>query len=172
MNTGLKRSNKEQYFTKQKVSKELIHILNEFHPINKFDIIIEPSAGSGSFLKELNNFETKKIISYDIEPKYKNIIKQDYLELDLKYKNCLVIGNPPFGRQSGLAKKFIKKSCNFCDVIAFILPKSFKKKSMYNCFDLYFHKVFEKDLELNSFEFESKEYSVPCVFQIWKKRNI
>jgi len=42
------------------------------------------------------------------------IKKQDYLSIDLdlikrwKKKKVLVIGNPPFGRQSSMAKKFIK----------------------------------------------------------------
>ena len=46
--------------------------------------------------------------------------------------NLHFIGNPPFGRQSSLAKKFIKHICS-CDktkTIAFILPKSFKKDSL------------------------------------------
>ena len=46
------------------------------------------------------------------------------------YKNIHIIGNPPFGRQSSLAIKFIKKSCEFCDTLSFILPKSFKKESL------------------------------------------
>jgi hypothetical protein len=43
-----------------------------------------------------------------------------------------IIGNPPFGRQSSTAIKFIKKSCLFCNSLSFILPKSFKKDSLKN----------------------------------------
>lgn len=56
-------------------------------------------------------------------------------------------------------------------MIAFILPKSFKKPSTYNCFGIQFHKVFEKDLESNSFSYKGKDYTVPCVFQIWQKES-
>ena len=35
------------------------------------------------------------------------------------------IGNPPFGPQSSLAKKFIKESCEFCETIAFVSSKEF-----------------------------------------------
>ena len=60
-------------------------------------------------------------------------MKQDFLELDIKLykdvKNVHTIGNPPFGRQSTLAKKFIKKCAVFSDSISFILPKSFRKGS-------------------------------------------
>ena len=52
------------------------------------------------------------------------------LKNNLNSRKIHVIGNPPFGRQSSLAIKFIKKSCSFSDTISFILPKSFKKDSM------------------------------------------
>ena len=63
------------------------------------------------------------------------IIKQYYLLFDYgsmkeTFSKMHIIGNPPFGRQSSLAIKFIKKSCEFCDSISFILPKSFKKDSL------------------------------------------
>lgn len=173
--TGLKRNNNEQYYTKENISENCVDITNKQFNLNQFDIIIEPSAGTGSFIKALEKkVNLQKIRSYDIDPKYSSIIKQDYLTINLKEseknKNILVIGNPPFGRQSSLAKKFIKHSCLFANVIAFILPKSFKKESMIHCFDLYFHKIFETNLDENSFIFEENEYSVPCVFQIWEKK--
>ena len=52
------------------------------------------------------------------------------------FKKIHIIGNPPFGRQSSLAIKFIKKSAEFCDSISFILPKSFKKDSLKKHFPL------------------------------------
>ena len=171
--TGLKRDNNEQYYTKEQVAEYCVNLTNRQFKLNTFDLIIEPSAGTGSFIKALDKQNvSKNVISYDIEPKYESTIKQDYLSTQVETeKNVLVIGNPPFGRQSSLAKKFIKHSCKFANVIAFILPKSFKKSSMINCFDSHFHKVFEVNLEENSFIFNEKEYSVPCVFQIWEKQT-
>lgn len=177
-NTGLRRDNNEQYYTKESISKFCVNATHERFPLNTFDMIIEPSAGTGSFIKALipkiGSGSSNKILSYDIEPKYKDIIKQDYLTTHFdvnRETKILVIGNPPFGRQSSLAKKFIKHSCQFADVIAFILPKSFKKESMNNCFDLYFHKIYETNLENNAFIFENQEYSVPCIFQIWERQE-
>jgi hypothetical protein len=88
-------------------------------------------------------------------------------------KKIHIIGNPPFGRQSSLAIKFIKKSCEFCDTISFILPKSFKKESLKKNFPLNFHLKLEIDLPKKSFHFSSNNstYDVPCVFQIWKKEE-
>ena len=72
---------------------------------------------------------------YDLEPENDEIIKQDYLNFDYtgiadEFNKTHIIGNPPFGRQSSLAIKFIKKSVTYCDSISFILPKSFKKESL------------------------------------------
>jgi len=82
-----------------------------------------------------------------------------------------VIGNPPFGRQSSLAIKFIKKSSQYCDSISFILPKSFKKDSLKKHFPLKFHLICEFDLPENSFIVDKNYYDVPCVFQIWIKKD-
>ena len=74
----------------------------------------------------------ENVLSYDIAPEKEYIEKQDYLELDISKMTSTtyhVIGNPPFGRQSSLAKKFIKKTCKYASSISFILPKSFKKES-------------------------------------------
>lgn len=165
MKTGLQRNNDECYYTRREVAEKCISYIKD---IESYDIIIEPSAGTGVFLEFLPN----KTLSYDIFPKHDKIIKGNYLEHFFdKDKKILVVGNPPFGRQSCLAKKFIKHSCGFASTIAFILPKSFKKISMYNCFDYFFHKDFEIELSKNSFIFNKHFYDVPCIFQIWIKKD-
>lgn len=71
-----------------------------------------------------------------------------------------------------MAIKFIKKSCEFCDSISFILPKSFKKYSLKNKFSINFHLIFEIDLPDDSFIVDGVEHNVPCIFQIWEKKNV
>jgi hypothetical protein len=119
---------------------------------------------------------TRNFEFYDLEPENEEIKKQDYLQLD--YENIInnfekihIIGNPPFGRQSSLAIKFIKKSCEFSNSISFILPKSFKKISLQEKIPLNFHLLIEKDLPEKSFLVDDMEHNVPCVFQIWEKRS-
>jgi hypothetical protein len=166
METGLKRVGNDCYFTKEHISKSLIEKIS----LNSFDLIIEPSAGSGSFIKNLKNV---KYLAYDIEPKYPEIIKQDYLLLDTSQftGKILVLGNPPFGKCSSLASKFIKKSCEYADTIAFVLPKSFKKPSKYKAFPLNFHCILIEDLPKNSFTINDKDIDVECSFFIYEKRN-
>jgi hypothetical protein len=151
-------------------------LFKKYIKIGSDDLIIEPSAGNGSFIRGIklltNNFRF-----YDIEPDNDEIIKQDYLLYDYgDIKEGLhkihIIGNPPFGRQSSLAIKFIKKSCEFCDSISFILPKSFKKDSLKKSFPLNFHLVFEIDLPCKSFLVDGVEYNVETIFQIWEKRDV
>jgi len=77
-------------------------------------LIIEPSAGNGSFITGIKSI-TSNFKFYDLEPNNDEIIKQDYLLYDYEepFSKIHIIGNPPFGRQSSLAIKFIKKSCEF-----------------------------------------------------------
>ena len=173
---GLKRNTIDKYYTKDIAVELCLNLVKEHIPINSNDLIIEPSAGNGSFIKGIkllsNNF-----IFYDLAPENEEIIKQDYLLYDYaniksNFNNIHIIGNPPFGRQSSLAIKFIKKSCEFGDSISFILPKSFKKDSLKKKFPLNFHLIFEIDLPDKSFLVDGIEHNVPSIFQIWKKQNI
>lgn len=177
--TGLKRGTsgviQDKYYTKSSIVSLCLEKYQENVPISENDLIIEPSAGSGSFYNELIKINAHTI-AYDLYPeKNTNIIQQDYLMLTAPSFNkgkIHVIGNPPFGRQSSLAKRFIKKSAEFCDVIGFILPKSFKKESFQSTFPLNFHLIESIDLPENSFEVDNTSYDVPCVFQIWKKKDV
>jgi hypothetical protein len=173
---GLKRNTIDKFYTKDSVVELCLNHITKFIYIDKNnDLIIEPSAGNGSFISGIKSLSSN-FKFYDLEPENTEIIKQDYLELQYKnlkneYSNIHIIGNPPFGRQSSLAIKFIKKSCAFCDSLSFILPKSFKKDSLKKRFPLNFHLIFEVDLPNKSFLVDGKEHNVPCIFQIWLKKS-
>lgn len=177
MYTGLKRNKTDKtdkFYTKIHIAQECIDLFHKNIKPNNNDIIIEPSAGNGSFSNIiLKKYKKNKTYFYDIDPYDKTIIKQDYLLIkNIKHhKKIHVIGNPPFGRQSSLARKFIKKSAEYADTIAFILPKSFKKDSFKKTFPLNFHLLCEIDLDKNSFIIMNKDHDVPCIFQIWKKKK-
>lgn len=172
---GLDRNTIDKYYTSKPVVKQCIELVEDNIHIGEKDIVIEPSAGNGAFIKRI-----KKLCSnykfYDIEPEHDEIKKQNFLEWDSKkykkkYKNIHVIGNPPFGRQASLAIKFIKKCCEFAKTISFILPKSFKKESMKKHFTLNYHLISEFDLDVNAFLVNGEKCDVPCVFQIWEFKD-
>lgn len=174
--TGLNRGISDKYYTNQTVVEECMNNWVKYIKASDNDLCIEPSAGNGSFIKSIKEIFKNRLF-IDIEPEHKDICKLDYLQLDInsliksKYDKIHVLGNPPFGRQSSSAMKFIKKSSQYCDSISFILPRSFKKESFKKHFPKNFHLVFEKDLPDNSFIIDNMKHDVPCVFQIWIKKN-
>ena len=168
--TGKFRTNtKDQFYTNEHVAKTCIQSITDIVPDSSTYLWIEPSAGNGAFFHHISSLEK---IGLDIEPRAADIQTQDYLKWSPPpHERIIVCGNPPFGRQSSLAKSFISKSCEFASVIAFILPKSFTKPSMFNAFDLKFHLIHSVELEKNSFVINDAAYDVPCVFQIWQKKE-
>lgn len=173
---GLQRNTIDKYYTKETVAELCVHLVKTNIHISPDDVIIEPSAGNGSFMKSIQSM-TRHFRFYDIEPEKDEILQQDYLQYDYEdikktFPKIHIIGNPPFGRQSSMAIKFIKKSCEFGDSVSFILPKSFKKDSLQKTFPSLFHLVWEQDLPSHSFLVGGVEHNVPCIFQIWEKRSI
>jgi len=171
--SGLKRNTIDKYYTKIDVVQLCINLIKNNITIDKNDIIIEPSAGNGSFIDEIKKIADNYYF-YDIEPENEEIIKQDFLNLSFNNpfnKNIHIIGNPPFGRQSSLAIKFIRKASLIAFSISFILPKSFKKESLKNKIPLNFHLISEIDLPEKSFLINDREIDVPCIFQIWIKKD-
>ena len=169
--TGLKRPTIDKYYTKPETVELCVSHIKTYVSMQPTDLIIEPSAGDGAFIDYIKPL-TNNTIFYDLEPENAEIVKQDYLLVPcekLLQKTVHIIGNPPFGRQSSLAIKFIKHSSLFCTSISFILPKSFKKNSLKKSFPLRFHLLFECDIPQNSFLVGGVEHDVPCVFQIWQK---
>jgi len=169
MKTGLQRNCIDKYYTKPEVSRKCVSEFKRIVKPQRHDVIIEPSAGGGVFIEPLHSLDNVKYF-YDIEPEHKDVIKQDFLDFDWTAP-AHIIGNPPFGRQSSLAIQFIKKAAKFALSISFILPKSFKKESMQKHFPLNFHLVHEEDVPDKSFVVQGKEHDVPCVFQIWIKKD-
>ena len=170
---GLNRNNNiDKYYTKIETVKLCIDTIKKSINIKNNELIIEPSAGNGAFIDSIKSLSNNYIF-YDIYPENNEIIQQDFLKLNINKGNnkIHIIGNPPFGRQSCMTIKFIKKCCEFADSISFILPKSFKKDSMKKYFDLHFHLINQIDLPENSFIVNDTEYNVPCILQIWKYKK-
>ena len=172
---GLKRNIIDKYYTKQNVVNQCVELVKKYITILSNDLIIEPSAGNGSFIENIKTL-SNNCKFYDLEPEHNEVYKLNFLEFDYKelkqqYSNIHIIGNPPFGRQASLAIKFIKKCCLFSNSISFILPKSFKKNSMKKSFEKHYHLIYEIDLLENSFLVNDIVCDVPCVFQIWQYKE-
>ena len=174
--TGLRRATIDKFYTSPATVEQCMKLVETHILVDPNDLCIEPSAGNGAFIPGIKSlFNNYKF--YDLAPEHPEIAPQDYLDFDHKsvssgqHHKIHVIGNPPFGRQSSLAIKFIKKSSAYCATISFILPKSFKKDSLKKHFPPKFHLAHESDLADNSFMINGVPYDVPCVFQIWIRKD-
>jgi len=158
----------DKFYTNMNYAKSCIDKVFEISG-NNWDLIIEPSAGNGSFFNQIQ-FENK--IGIDIFPESDNIIKQDFFtfEPEKQTGNILVIGNPPFGKVSSIAIKFFNHASNWAHTIAFILPRTFRKTSVQNRLNEYFHLIYDEEVPVNPCCFTPK-MMVKCCFQIWQKKE-
>lgn len=160
----------DKFYTLPTYSKKCIDKVFEIYNISTFDLIIEPSAGNGSFLQQINS-ENK--LGIDISPDHTDIIKQDYLQYvpPITKINIMVIGNPPFGKNCSTAIEFFNHSATFANVIAFIIPRTFRKISVQNKLNKSFHLIFDEDTPIKPCQFSPK-IMAKCCFQIWEKKTI
>ena len=155
----VKKSELDKFYTNEDVAEICADIFFDYAS----PPVVEPSAGAGVFAPYVD-------VMLDLEPEGPNIIQQDFFEFDTtEYENYL--GNPPFGSNSSLAKKFFNHAAKGKGVIGFILPKTFRKLSIQNTLDLNFHLLKDKVLSENSFSLDGKPYKVPCTFQVWEYRE-
>ena len=157
----------DQFYTNSDIAKKCIDTID----LSKYDIVVEPSAGMGAFYNQISH---KHKIGVDLEPKCDGVIKHDFLKWNLNEfptPKVLTIGNPPFGRQGSLAMNFIKKASEFSDTVAFILPRGFKKRSVYDRVPLNFWEVNQMHIPKNSFTYNEKPFDVPCVWIEYQKQG-
>lgn len=119
---------KDKYYTPEWLVKHTVKKAVEIIGKENITDIIEPSAGDGAFIEELDKLAKELGINveyYDLYPSHPRIVKMDYKKLIKSYKKGrLIIGNPPFGTSSSLWKAFCKKSAKIGDFIAFVSPAS------------------------------------------------
>lgn len=163
----------DEYYTKPELAKkyvaELHDLLQDKWPKLPKKTFIEPSAGNGSFLEPLQKTYPKgHVTGYDLTPRHEDITKADFFETTLPAK-AIVVGNPPFGFAASLAVKFFNHAAKHrASVIAFIVPRTFKKSSIQAKLDVRYHLLHQEDTPKNAFVMPTGEYKdVPCVWQVW-----
>jgi len=169
--------NLDKFYTHPDIAKMFVEKINEICPLVDFDMVVEPSAGSGNILKYL----PKDTLGFDIVPEGDDIIQQDFFEYVSPYDplfnriDIAVVGNPPFGTgyMNPLAKGFFNHSAHFASIIAFIVPAKYHSswkvhKQLDERFGLYFSEILPK----NSFVKHGKLHNVNCCMQIWSKKSL
>lgn len=159
----------DQFYTNPFYALSFLEKISNYIDLESADILLEPSAGCGSFYSALDG---KRRIGLDLDPQFEGIIKTDFFDWNPPAgKRIISIGNPPFGKNSGLAVKFFNRCAEFSEAIAFVIPRTFRKTSIINRLNKFFHLVYDETVPFNSFFFNGKEYDVPCAAQIWVKKS-
>lgn len=155
----------DQFYTAPDLAADCIDQVLSDYADQPFDTIIEPSAGTGAFSERLGS----DCIALDLDPKAAEIQTADFLTWQPKTYSgrCLVIGNPPFSKSAAL--KFLNHAAEFAEVVVFILPATFKKKSQQNRVAGNMHLVHQHDIPARSFIHVGTVVDVPCVLQIWER---
>ena len=159
----------DKFYTKRTVAKMCVDTLD----LERYDVLLEPGAGAGACFDLLPAAQRE---GYDLEPAHPGgeIKTLDFFDYQADpTKTYLAVGNPPFGKNSSLAKRFFAHAASFAQTIAFVLPRTFRKSTTINQLPRDFHKVEEIVLPLESFEWpDGTPYEVPCVFQVWERKEI
>lgn len=160
----------DKFYTKDNVALPCIGTIESL--IEHSDIIVEPSAGGGAFSRQITHPNVK---AFDLEPEDSSVIKENWFDVSrsmLGEGSLLVIGNPPFGVRSDLAKRFIKHAVSLdAETIAFILPETFSKalNQKVSLFPEYFRLVVENKIGVESFTVEGESLHIPCRWFVWTK---
>lgn len=175
---GLHRKCTDKFYTKPEAVSACMQLWRRHIHINaERDGILEPSAGAGAFVESLK-YICRTHLFMDLHPAHADVQQGDFLTFRLEdhallhaAANVHVVGNPPFGRQGSLAHGFLKTAMAFAKTVSFILPRSFKKQSQQDRIDRRFHLVASMDLSEDSFVIDGVDHGVPCVFQVWERRD-
>lgn len=165
----IRKQGLDKFYTHLPVARKCLDTLGDRFAWRSWDLVVEPSAGAGSFY---NQIPSDRKIGIDISPDSENIIQMDFLTyFPERVGRILVVGNPPFGRVSSLAVKFFNHAGRWADVIAFIIPRTFRRLSVQNKLDLNYHLIHDSDIPTDPCSFYPKMY-VKCCFQIWERNDI
>ena len=169
--TGKKRNTVDKFYTNPVVANLCVGHMNTLIPNPGGFTWIEPSAGAGALVTALQGVLPEVTpIAIDLIPDAPSIQKADFLTWPAPPGRLIFFGNPPFGRQGSLARKFIGRAAELgAEWIAFILPRSFEKPSLQRAFPPLYHKRLSIRLQDNAFLVNTEPHDVPCVFQIWEK---
>ncbi len=136
---------------------------------SRFDRWLEPAAGDGAFFTLL----PESSLGIDITKSIEGVVEHDFLAFtNFGNYTYATIGNVPFGKNASLRNSILQSCCQGqCCNSFHSTPRTFRKPSLQNKLDPHFHLIHEEVLPENSFLHMGAEVHVPCVFQIWLKRE-
>ncbi len=158
----------EKYYTNGQTVKDCLTVVSG--TLSRFDYVVEPSAGDGAFLRQIQH---NNKIGIDIEPEDRSVVRYDWFKFEInpKYKRVLIIGNPPFGKYHCLSDAFLRRAFSHANVrtVAFILPNTYNKHSRQKIIPADWRIKNILELGKNCFIFNGVEKHIPCSFFVFDK---
>lgn len=118
----------DAYNTTTDVAKTCVGIMHDImreagHSPESYQYV-EPSAGSGPFLKWLPN----DTIAMDILPRHTVIRRGEFLTWNPPHSDrpYAVVGAPPLGKYSDVSVAFINKALSFADMVGMVVQRRIK----------------------------------------------
>jgi predicted RNA methylase len=166
---------KEQFYTPPAVADAVLERLLGLRPNLLERTWIEPAGGTGAFVDELQRLGAHEVVSFDIEPHHPAVRRGDFLTQSLDLSEAVAVGNPPFGRNNALSVPFFNACARYCEVVCFIVPRSWRKWSVSNRLDDRFHLVDDYDLEVDYVDVSGAPVSsrglLRTAVQTWERRD-
>lgn len=176
----------EQYYTPRHIADELVgklwtalaRELPDQDPSAR--LFVEPAGGTGAFVDAVQRRRAERILAVDTEPHHPKVERADFLGWlpagTGQGTGAVTVSNPPFGRNNKLSVRFFNHAAGFSDVIAFVVPHSWRKWSVINRLDPAFHLVLDDDLEVSYVDTFGQPLShhthLRTAFQIWCRRDV
>lgn len=182
-NLGLKKpkigntrvTGKEQYYTPREMASRILERSLKSLPELESRIFLEPAGGTGSFIEAAKAFGFKSFVSMDIEPKHPMVQKGDFLSEKLDLSGAVCVTNPPFGRNNSLSVPFFNKAAAHSELIAFVVPRSWRKWTVLNRLHRSFFLVDDWDLNIDYVDEENQEShgngKLRTCVQVWLRDN-
>lgn len=129
-----------------------------------WDLIIDPFAIDNNFFERLPTVE--KLAFGQTEGTRSNFLN---FTVDRQlFSKILVIGHIPIGKANNMAKKYFNHAAMFAEMIAVVVPQSFRHVETQNSLNLQFRLIFDVDVPDRAFKY-AKE--VIYCFQIWQRTD-
>ena len=166
----------DAYFTPPSTVQWCYKVLGEFYSLQGKKAL-EPSAGSGVFVSGSDGtglqWETNELFpqyaqgftpthTVDFAKSHQGFIGQGF---------DFVIGNPPFGHASGLARKFVKNGLEVANVVAMVLPKGCRRWRFIDELPSDVCVVVDQDLPSPLFDLpDGTQKKVGCTFMVFERK--
>jgi len=164
---------KEQYYTPISQAEAILQRVLHDVSIKSETTFLEPAGGTGAFVSAALTRGFKQIVTYDIEPKHDLVQRADFLSLNLNLSGAICVTNPPFGRNNSLSIPFFNKAAQYSDLIAFVVPRSWRKWSVINRLDPQFQLIDDWDLSIDYVDDQENEThgvgNLRTCVQVWRR---